>query len=94
MKLKEPWYGYNLGFWSEEDEEQADLDRDDQWARDQCVRILVEDVGAGEDECVADEMKDQVHDQREPRQAEQQLRTDRRGKRATKGGHQRTPAIR
>lgn len=23
LNLKEPWYGYNLGFWSEEDEEQA-----------------------------------------------------------------------
>jgi len=23
LKLKEPWYGYNLGYWSEENEEEA-----------------------------------------------------------------------
>ena len=25
LKLKEPWYGYNLGSWSEENERQAEL---------------------------------------------------------------------
>lgn len=25
LKLQEPWYGYNLGFWSEENEQQAEL---------------------------------------------------------------------
>ena len=23
LKLREPWYGYSLGYWTEEDEEQA-----------------------------------------------------------------------
>jgi 4-hydroxy-3-polyprenylbenzoate decarboxylase len=25
LKLKSPWYGYNLGYWRKEDEEYADL---------------------------------------------------------------------
>jgi len=25
LKLKKPWYGYNLGFWTDENEEQAAL---------------------------------------------------------------------
>jgi 4-hydroxy-3-polyprenylbenzoate decarboxylase len=33
LKLKEPWYGYNLGFWSDEDEEQADLAVRGEWYR-------------------------------------------------------------
>ncbi len=33
LKLKEPWYGYNLGFWSEEDEEQAALAVKGEWKR-------------------------------------------------------------
>ncbi len=33
LKLKEPWYGYNLGFWSDEDEEQANLAVKGEWYR-------------------------------------------------------------
>ncbi len=25
LKLKEPWYGYSLGYWTEEEEEEANL---------------------------------------------------------------------
>ena len=25
LKLQEPWYGYSLGYWTEENEQQADL---------------------------------------------------------------------
>jgi UbiD family decarboxylase len=33
LKLKEPWYGYNLGYWSEEEEEQAALAVKGEWYR-------------------------------------------------------------
>ncbi len=33
LNLKEPWYGYNLGFWSDEDEEQANLAVKGEWYR-------------------------------------------------------------
>ena len=57
----------------EKDQQKADLDWYDERIRDEDVRILVEDLRPQEDHRIARQVQNQICEEREAREADQQL---------------------
>jgi hypothetical protein len=77
-----------------EDDEQADFRRHDERIRDEGVRVLVENLWTRKNQRIPGEMQDQVGEQRQPRQPDEHLGSDRGGKYATESRHQGGSVIR
>ena len=61
---------------NEKNEEEADFDHGHQRVVDQGVRVLVECLPSQKHQQVPDDMNDEIKEQREPRDADQDLRPD------------------